>query len=227
MEIVKKFEKLYDKSVPIDSIQCDTIDYAIFKFDSNIRFCDSKNLIKHIPTGSNKRIEAFHSFVNSSPYFWMIPLKTPKGKIFGFVLKSYDKKQYRNIFNENAISTFYGWADFHNFQKNYPIILTEGVKDAIILKQIYPYSIATLTAGLHGLHDFEIMKSLTDKILLAYDNDKAGKNATENNFKKLSAMKLRVKPLFYSADDVGNLYNNHIGLTVLRNSIQQAFCNLQ
>lgn len=225
MEVINKLKKLYNFSSPITELVCGTLDYSIFKNDGDIRFCNSASLLSHIPTGSDKRISAFHSFVNSDPYFWMLPLKTAKDSIYGFVLKSYTRKQYRNVFCNSNISAFYGWKEFGDFKTNYPIILTEGVKDCIVLKKLYPFSLACLTTGLHGLKDYEIIRSLTDKVVLAYDNDSAGRVATEKNFKKLQEFGIKVQKAYYPTGDIGELHNNLIGQEVLRNSLKQAFQN--
>lgn len=220
MEIIKKFSELYNHATPINDIECQTIDYAIFKKSKYIRFCNSGDLLKYIPTGSDKRLDAFHGFVHENPYFWMIPLMTITQEIFGFVLKSYTQKQYRNIFCQNHICSFYGFHNFNNFKYNTPIILTEGTKDCIMLQSIYPFSLACLTSGLNGLDDLEAIRRLTNKVILAYDNDKSGIKSTERDKLHLIKSGCKVATAFYTTKDVGDLHNNPMGLNILRNSIR-------
>ena len=219
MEIVKKIENLYNYCAPIDTIQCDTIDYKIFQEYSDTRFCDSKALLKYIPVGDSKQLDAFHGFIHENPYFWLIPLKTSSNTIFGFILKSYDKKAYRNIFNKNHISCFFGFHNFENFRYNYPIVLCEGTKDQIVLSRLYPYTLACLTSGLNGFDDIAIIRQLTNKVILCYDNDEPGKKSALRDREKLMKAGCKVATAFYCSKDPGELWNNPVGLKILWESL--------
>lgn len=225
MNTVKKLIKLYDKCTGINDITSTTIDYQIFREDNDIRFCNmqDKSLFPYVPLGSESLVQSFHGFVGENPYFWFIPLKTLKGTIFGFVLKSYNQKAYRNFFCKDHISCFYGWGSFQNFKKNTPIILTEGIKDCLVVKRFYPNTIACLTDGLSGVDDAEIISHLTNKVVLLYDNDKAGENAKNRDFERLSKKGIKCVRAFYNSKDPGELYNNPVGLTILRNSLKSIF----
>lgn len=219
MEIVNKLKKLYEHATPINTIECGTEDYLIFKDFEHVRFCDSKSLIKYIPVGSNKRLDAFHGFIHDNPYFWMIPLFTISGETFGYVLKSYTQKAYRNIFCEEHICSFFGFHNFKNFKYNTPIILTEGIKDCLVLHRLYPFSLACLTSGLNGADDLKAITRLTNKVILAYDNDKAGLNSSNRDKERLLKAKCKVATAYYTTPDVGKLYNNPSGLQILRQSL--------
>ena len=119
MKIIEKFIKLYNASQPIQDITCNTVDYKIFKESPDIRFCNSLDNLKNIPTGSDPLVQRMQGFMSENPYFWMIPLYSANQNIFGFVLKSYTSKQYRNVYNKEHISCFYGWKEFNTFKKNY------------------------------------------------------------------------------------------------------------
>lgn len=223
MKVIEKFIKLYNASQPIQDISCNTKDYKIFKENPDIRFCNSLENIRFVPTGSDSLIQSLQGFMSDNPYFWMIPLHTASQKIFGFVLKSYTSKQYRNVYASDHISCFYGWKDFQDFKKDYPIILCEGVKDCIVLKRTYSYSLACLTSGLSGVDDFDIIKKLTNKVILCYDNDSTGKFSTERDFQKLLKLGCKVNKVFYNAKDPGDLFNNQVGLSIMNNSIRNIF----
>lgn len=225
MEIVKKLENLYTFCTPIDNIQCNTVDYNIFKEYSNTRFCDSKVLIKHIPVGDDKRLDAFHGFIHDNPYFWMLPLATSEGEIFGFVLKSYHQKAYRNIFCDSHISCFFGFHNFKDFKYNYPIVLCEGTKDQIVLSRLYPYSLACLTSGLNGFDDITIIRHLTDKVIICYDNDNPGKKSAQRDKEKLIKSGCKVATAFYCSKDVGDLWNNPVGQNILWESLHSILSN--
>lgn len=219
MELVNKIKNLYFNSTPINEIECGTVDYNIFKNSEFIRFCNSFEMIKHIPVGSDKRLDAFHGFIHENPYFWIIPMMTAQKDIFGFVFKSYTQRAYRNLFCQEHICSFYGFHNFHNFKYNTPIILTEGTKDCIVLQSIYPFSLACLTSGINGLDDFEAIRKLTNKVILAYDNDKAGIKSTARDKEHLIKAGCKVATAFYTTKDVGDLYNNPMGREILRKSL--------
>lgn len=222
MLIIKKLINLYNHSVPINQLNCNTVDYSIFKSNSLIRFCDIKSNIKYTPVGLNKRVDAFNGFAYDNPYFWMIPLTTTKSdEIFGFVLKSYHQKAYRNIFCDENICSFYGFHNFHNFKKGYPIILTEGTKDCITISKIYPYTLACLTAGL-GQDDLKCITNLTNKVILCYDNDEPGKKATNRDKEAIIKCGCMVNTIFYRGKDPAENCNNIVGLEIIKNSIKSS-----
>lgn len=79
----------------------------------------------------------------------------------------------------------YGIKDFHNFQYGDPIVVVEGLKDRDAMSLIYPYTIASQTAGI-GLIQYEILKTLTNNIILCFDDDESGRKAMARESRKLS-----------------------------------------
>lgn len=217
MQVINKINELYNQCVPISQITCDTIDYKIFKNYPLTRFCNSKELLKYIPTGDDKDIDGFNGFIYDNPYFWLLPVTTTN-KICGFVIKSYHQKQYRNIFCKNHIVSFFGFHNFSNFKFNMPIILCEGTKDQIILSKIYPYTLACLTVGL-SQDGLKAINHLTKNILLVYDNDKPGRDAVNRDKDTLIKLGCKVMSPYYIGHDAGDLYNNPMGFDILKNSI--------
>ena len=65
------------------------------------------------------------------------------------------------------------------------LVLVEGMKDRDSLGTVYPNVLATSTAGLSTMMR-EIVLTLTDKFLLLYDNDEAGKHANFRDRKILT-----------------------------------------
>lgn len=225
MRVINKVRELYNYSQPINNIQCDTVDYRIFKEYNLVRFCNSKELLKYIPVGDDSRIDAICGFINENPYFWIIPLTTSDPNIhFGYVLKSYHQKQYRNVFCENHICSFFGFHNFTDFTLNKPIILCEGIKDQIVINRLYPYTLACLTCGL-GSDDLKAITRLTNRIILAYDMDKAGMNASKRDQERLMKSGCRVVSAFYNAKDPGELFNNPVGLDILNRSLTSILSN--
>lgn len=220
MNVIKKLVTLYNNSIPITKLQCDTIDYKIFKYNDLIRFCNINDLIRYTPVGLDKRIDAFCGFVHDNPYFWMIPLTTAyTTEIYGFVLKSYHQKAYRNVFCNENICSFYGFHNFENYKQGYPIILVEGTKDCNVIQQLYPYTLATLTCGL-GQDDIKALTKLTNKILLCYDMDNPGRKAVERDTTELLRLGCKILAPFYRGKDPGENFDNPVGLEILKNSIK-------
>ena len=218
MKVVNKLRELYNYSTPIDTIQCDTVDYKIFKDYPLTRFCNSKELLSHIPVGDDSRIDAFCGFVNENPYFWMIPLTTTNSdEFYGFVIKSYHQKQYRNVFCENNICSFIGFNNFSDYNGQ-PIVLCEGSKDFITINKFYKYTLGCLTCGL-GLDDIKAVTKLTKTILLCYDNDKPGLKAKERDRERLIKEGCRVIVPYYVGKDPGDCYFNPTSFQILQNSV--------
>ena len=133
-----------------------------------------KNSLKHMQS-----LRSFHKFFQDNRYFWMIPIATLSKKIVGFVLRSYEgKKSYRTVYDySNKIAPMFGWESFESFNLDSPIILCEGVKDAIYLQQYYPFVLSLNTSNITSLN-LEIIKNLSDKVILCYDNDDVGEKST-------------------------------------------------
>ena len=69
------------------------------------------------------------------------------------------------------------------YEKSYPIVVCEGCKDCLMLKKFYPYVVANNTSSM-GLNAI-ILRNITNKFLLAYDNDKAGQEGMSKDKKTL------------------------------------------
>ena len=122
----------------------------------------------------------------------MIPITTIKGTVVGFILRSVLGSDYCSIsrdFNspQNKVPLMFGFDKcFENFDKRdkcFPIILCEGSKDCIFLKKFYPYTLAINTNSM-GFNVY-ILINISNKFILAYDNDKAGQEGIARDKKIL------------------------------------------
>jgi hypothetical protein len=214
-KILNDFINLYNhipKITDLDPIRSD--EYVLFSLKNTgfpVGILDAKNtaLFEYIP-----HFPSLQSFLFSSPITWVIPLETAFGDVFGFIYRSYDGKNYRNYVKTDNIVTCYGWLEFNTFRQNYPIVLTEGIKDALVIKQIYPYTLSLLTAGMTSTM-LKIIRTFTDKVILCYDSDKAGHGATTRDIKSLIDVGAKVKSVKYLAKDPGDLYKNKIAMNAL------------
>jgi DNA primase len=103
----------------------------------------------------------------------MVPIATPSLKIVGFILRGTSTKEYRTVFDYVDIPPMFGFEDFKDFKTNKPIILCEGVKDAIYLKTHYKHTLSLNTSSISVIN-LEILSKLTNYLILAYDNDSVG-----------------------------------------------------
>ena len=121
-----------------------------------------------------------YKFFNANKLFWIIPCATPDGVPYGFVLRAFKVGDPKHKFFCYSVSNTpklcYGWSDFGDFPvgSNTPIILTEGIKDALFLKRFYPYTIAV--TGTSGVNSFlaRNLRHLTQRVVVAFDGDAAG-----------------------------------------------------
>lgn len=102
------------------------------------------------------------------------------------------------------------------------LLLTEGVLDRDSLLPYYPYTLALLSAGLSVIQT-EIVEVLTDRVVLAYDNDPTGHDAYQRDFKRLSKKGIIVSRLHHPSHikDPGTLsellhHNQHSSHAKLR-----------
>jgi len=151
-----------------------------------IKFFLNDHVVRNTVTGKD-------TFVAGNRYFYMIPVQTVKGTIVDFIFRrtfdsqlngfDFKKNRYHSVkpIKEDTIKRvpfMYGfYKDFENFDYDSrngskPIVVCEGSKDCIYLKQFYPYvlSINTSTIGFNAY----ILRNLTNKIVFVSDSDETG-----------------------------------------------------
>jgi hypothetical protein len=102
------------------------------------------------------------------------------------------------VLGNGGLIEAYPFNDFKNYDRHttcMPILVCEGAKDALMLKRIYPYTLAVGTARL-GI-SAHILSNITDKIILAYDNDETGSQSTPWDRKTLTNLGCSVDVLKY------------------------------
>lgn len=140
----------------------------------------------------------------SHRYFYSIPIQTPSGEYVGFIYRTLFDKAYASVFrpfsdkNKKVPYMFGFFKDFQQFNRHtkcMPIVVCEGAKDAIMLKQFYPYTLSNNTSSL-GMSS-HVLANITDKILLAYDNDDTGRECIASDRKYLTRLGCSVDVLKY------------------------------
>lgn len=158
----------------------------------------------------------FFDFYSNNSWFWMIPCEIPGGNVTGFVLRTYvkndgsvGKKSKYNLFQVGGtMPIVFGLHRFDGFSPDMPIVLTEGVKDALFLKRFYPYVLAVLTNSVSEyLCDF--ISRMTSKVVIAFDVDAGGRKNTKkviDRFSKLGVTCTRPYTT-YKVKDWGNFFS--------------------
>jgi len=136
--------------------------------------------------------EKYNKSIKGNKKFYMIPIQTVKGTIVNFIFRRvFDfegapkNKRYHSIKikredNIKTIPYMYGfYKDFENFTleskgSSKPIILCEGPKDCIYLKQFYPYVLAMSGSSIG--FNAQILRNITDKLIFVSDTDKVGQD---------------------------------------------------
>ena len=114
----------------------------------------------------------------------------------------------KEFMNYSLVYSVYGFDLIDpNFKFGDWMVLTEGIYDADVLRQIYPNVIATLTSSV-TVHMAEVLKLMTDRFIIAYDSDKAGNSGFEKAFKRLGNAEgdnVKKLPIFPGDKDIGEM----------------------
>ena len=174
--IVSEFIKFYHKIPKItDMKKSKDKNQKIFELKHGlpVGLASTKKHLLDLP-----REEDWYSYFNENKIFWVIPCDSIDGSIMGFVLRSYKDKEYSLVKNQDAPQLMYGFGQFSDFKQDEIIILVEGAKDAIYLSQFHPYVLAVLSNGVSA-RGFAFLRAITDKFIIAFDNDEAGSKTTK------------------------------------------------
>ena len=200
-KVFDKYIVLYNKGVSIRRVNpIDNETYRILSSSNiDIRIIDRDSNIGEISTLSALTIMVKDTDEYSGRFFYAIPIQTVKGTIVGFIFRSVFGKHYVTVNREfedrnKKLPLMFGFYDtfknFDNYDTCKPIIICEGLKDCIVLKKIYPYVLANNTSSM-GIN-LQVLSNITNKFILIYDNDSAGKDGMEQDIKNTTNMKYNV-----------------------------------
>lgn len=168
-----------------------------YKYD-NYRLCTYMNIVN---LGLEKSVAYYvYSFVKKCGATVAI-FNILDGKPISVTFRSLSEKEFRdysliyNIYGFDLIDSNFKYGDY--------LIITEGFYDADSLRVLYPNVVATQTSNVNSMQA-EVLKTMTDKFIIAYDDDSAG----EAGFKKaLNKLGTDIKKLsIYPEDkDVGRM----------------------
>ena len=161
--------------------------------------------------------DKFQYFVLKQKIFIMIPLRNQHRNIFGFTCRAVNDKAFYNIQMDENYPMVFGLEQLDRMPLNIPVLLCEGIKDVMTLRQIYKCSLAYLTAKPSELL-FNFLEQITNKIIFFPDHDKAGlklkydREVKEQRYIKDQELKKKFE--YYSkhytpyGKDLGNYWEN-------------------
>ena len=201
---IENYIELYNLAIPISKIKAPVQDKSSSTYETYTVLKLSKAEVRVFDRDKHMQLlldqDKYFSIQNflkdevdiSHRFFYMIPVQTPKGTIVGFILRTVFGKSYMTISNSfedrvKSVPFMFGWykdfARYNKEDKRLPIVVCEGSKDCIALKKIYPYTLSTNTDSLGT--NIEVLKQITNDILLVYDNDESGLKGMKKDQKKL------------------------------------------
>lgn len=187
--MIEEFHDLYEHAVSIDQLKPQASEeYLVFKEKKGrkVKLFSVKRHLEHLP-----HYESFYQFFQENEVAWLVPCALPSGQVVGYLLRGMGKKAYRVFIEKGRPQLLFGWEDFQIFKKGKPIVIVEGVKDCLYLKRFYPFVLACLTSRL-AEEMLKVVGELTDKVVLAVDNDEEGQRATKWMKEKFLQNKVRV-----------------------------------
>lgn len=179
------------------------IDLALkYKFD-NYRICTLNDLSK---LGLMKSFtENQRNFFNESGEFVAI-FNTIGGKPVSLVFRSIEGKKFVDF---SMFYTLYG-LDLIDSSFKYGdwLVLTEGIYDADSFRSIYRNVVALLTSNVTIMQS-EVLNTITDKFIIAFDNDEGGRFGVNKSLKRLKESNdscvVEVMNLFSRDKDLGEM----------------------
>ena len=200
---IDDYIKLYNEGVSLDKIKpLSNQTYKLFKQSG-----EDIRIVHRSQTYANAAaFSKINHFMLSNDYFYMIPVTTVKGTIVGFIVRGVLRKDYGTVSRtfssyEKQVPLMYGFnKKFQEYEKEVekrgkclPIIVCEGSKDCLMLKQFYPYVLANNTSSM-GINA-QVLRNISNKFLLAYDNDSSGQEGIKRDKKTLRNLGAYVESL--------------------------------
>ena len=194
---------LYDNLKPVSEFPYDKVldssKYVKIARDYNYlnyRLCLYKDILNLRLSNS---LSFYHkSFISKSGAVIAI-FNTLNGKPISIVFRSLSEKDFLDY---SLVYGLYGYDMIDdNFRYGDYLVITEGLYDADTLRQIYPNVLATQTSNVTILQA-EILKTMTDKFVIAFDADSAGDSGFEKVLSRLGTDIKRL-PIYGRDKDVG------------------------
>lgn len=139
-----------------------------------------------------------HKFIADCGGAVICILNSLNGKAISCVFRGITTKDFVDY---SALQSFYGFDLLdENFKYGDWLVLTEGFYDADVLRRIYPNVVAMQTSNVNALQA-QILLTMTDKFIVAFDSDNAGYIGYDKALKRLKRDTTIVQHLKVYGDD--------------------------
>lgn len=145
-----------------------------------------------------------HNFIKNMGGAVLVIFNTLNGKPISCVFRGITEKEFIDY---SALQSMYGFDMIDpNFKYGDWVIIVEGLFDADVLRSVYPNVFAMQTSNVNSLQG-EILLSMTNKFIVAFDSDTAGGVGFDKAYHRLKRDNTIVQRLqVYGNDkDVGML----------------------
>lgn len=123
------------------------------------------------------------------------------GNLISIVFRSASAKEFMNY---SLFYSLYGYDMIDpNFKYGDPLVITEGLYDADVLRQIYRNVVATQTSNVTVIQA-AILKTMTNKFIIGFDDDKAGVSGFSKAVKRLGT-EIKKLPIYPGDKDIGEM----------------------
>lgn len=176
--------------------------YYMNKYTSDYKFISASKLLVNF---SNSLPSYFINYLKTSGDSIMLPNKI-NDTVYTLTFRNiYGPKQFIKLGSSSFL--FYGLGKLpEDFVYGIPIMLVEGNIDCDSAREIYPYTLATLTNAI-SLNQIQLLSFLTNKVIVAYDNDEAGNKGYWGVYNSLNKLGFKVMRFRHSErlKDFGDL----------------------
>jgi hypothetical protein len=126
------------------------------------------------------------------------------------------EKKFSVVGSQSKLFYGLGYLD-NNFKYGDWVVIVEGIADADLCRGLYPNVLATMTSRITK-SQFEVLKLLTNNIILIGDNDIPGKKGTKANKQLIQKEGMNARIIFQYGDfkdigELGDLLLNNDGVT--------------
>lgn len=122
-----------------------------------------------------KGLEKFIEFLVMVRDVVLCPVEFVDGYFYGVQARGLGVKKFYNLLLDDRFPFCFGLYDFGDFRFGEGVLLVEGIKDVMVCKYFYKYSIAMLTLKM-SVKLYEYISAITNKVFLILDNDRSGRS---------------------------------------------------
>lgn len=163
----------------------------------NYRLCLTSDIIK---LGLMDELTKYQKEFIISAGACVAIFNTMNDRPISMVFRALTKKEFMDI---SICYCAYGFDLIdENFRYGDWLLITEGIYDSDCIRSVYKNSVAMLTSNITVMQA-QILKSLTNRFIIAFDNDSAGDSGYRKTLKRLKGCTLKKLNTYGSDKDLG------------------------